>query len=413
MIESYRSDFNARFTQAKYAELLRRLDRRTNAHVDFRVAETPCFFPRDLMEEMVQAGIDLTHQLVDNPEYMRRSATAIPARFRMPNEDAHPHFMTVDFGLVRDASGALKPQLVEMQAFPSIFGYQPLVAQEYIDVFELDPKLEYFFGGMDEGKYWSSMRDVIVGGHDPENVVLAEVDPELQKTLPDFHMHEEHLGIRTVNVTELVKQGKKLHYRSDGKLVPIDRIYNRVIVDELERKGVTLPFDYRDALDVEWAGHPNWYFRISKFSIPYLDHPTVPAAVFLDDWYAGHGRERLPADRENWVFKPLYSFAGKGIQFAPTDADLDAIPVSLRHDYLLQGRIHFVPVIATPEGMTQAEVRILYVWPDKGKLTPMTSLVRMGRGLMMGVDHNRDRAWVGGSAGLFPAGGSAIGQKLT
>jgi hypothetical protein len=402
VLEPYRSDFNARFTAEKYAELLRRLDQRTGTHIDFRVAETPCFFPRALMYEMVQAGIELTHQLVDNLEYMRLSTGAIPAEFRVPNEDKHPHFMTVDFGLVRDASGTLKPKLVEMQAFPSIFGYQPLLAEEYTDIFGLDPNLEYFFGGMDESRYWALMREVIVAGHSPENVVLAEVDPGAQKTLPDFLMHEQHLGIHTVDVRELVKQGNKLYYRRGGKLVPIDRIYNRVIVDELERKGIKLPFDYRDELDVEWAGHPNWYFRVSKFSIPHLDHPTVPAAVFLDDWYEGHGRDRLPPERENWVFKPLYSFAGKGIQFAPTDADLDAIPPAQRHDYLLQERVRFEPVIATPEGMTQAEVRILYVWPDGGAMVPMTSLVRMGRGLMMGVDHNRDRTWVGGSAGLFP-----------
>jgi hypothetical protein len=402
MIDPFRSDFNARFTPEKYAELLRRMDEGTGTRVDFRIAETPCFFPRELMEDMVRAGVDLTHQLLDNAEYIRKSAAAIPEEFRVPNEDAHPHFMTVDFGLVRDAAGVLRPKLVELQAFPSIFGYQPLLAQEYVEVFGLDPTLEYFFGGMDEAGYWSRMRDVIVAGHDPENVVLAEVDPLAQKTLPDFLMHERHLGIKTVNVTELVKQGTKLHYRDGGRLVPIDRIYNRVIVDELERKGVRLPFDYRDELAVEWAGHPNWYFRISKFSIPHLDHPTVPAAVFLDDWYADRGCDRLPEGRENWVFKPLYSFAGKGIQFAPTDADLDAVPANQRHDYLLQERVRFEPVIRTPEGMTQAEVRILYVWPDGGTMTPMTSLVRMGRGLMMGVDHNRDRTWVGGSAGLFP-----------
>jgi hypothetical protein len=406
MLEPYRSDFNARFTPEKYAELLRRLDQRTQTHIEFRVAETPCFFSRALMDEMVQAGVELTHQLLDNPEYMQLSDAAIPAEFRVPNEDAHPHFMTVDFGLVRDAKGELKPKLVEMQAFPSIFGYQPLLAQEYVDVFRLDPTLEYFFGGMNEARYWALMRDVIVGEHEAENVVLAEVDPDLQKTLPDFHMHEQHLGIRTVNVRDLVKEGNKLFYKDDrnrNKLVPIDRIYNRVIVDELERKGVKLPFDYRDELQVEWAGHPNWYFRVSKFSIPHLDHPTVPAAVFLDNWYEGHSRERLPPNRENWVFKPLYSFAGKGIQFAPSDADLNAIPRAQRHDYLLQERVHFEPVIATPEGMTQAEVRILYIWPDEGAMIPMTSLVRMGRGLMMGVDHNRDRTWVGGSAGLIPA----------
>jgi len=182
-----------------------------------------------------------------------------------------------------------------------------------------------------------------------------------------------------------------------------------VIVDELVRKAVKLPFDYRDELQVEWAGHPNWYFQVSKFSLPHLEHETVPAAVFLDDWYAGVGRERLPADREQWVLKPLYSFAGKGITFAPTDAEMAAIPGRERRDYLLQERVKFEPVIRTPEGMTQAEIRILYVWPDGKAMTPMTSLVRMGRGLMMGVDHNRDRTWVGGSAGMWASPQGAVG----
>jgi hypothetical protein len=173
-------------------------------------------------------------------------------------------------------------------------------------------------------------------------------------------------------------------------------------VDELERKQIELPFDYRDDLEIEWAGHPNWYFRVSKFSLPHLQHPAVPAAVFLDDWFAGKGRDRLPAERENWVFKPLYSFAGKGIQFAPTDADLAMIPKGERYLYLLQEKVKFEPVIRTPEGMTQAEIRIMYVWPEGKKMTPAINLVRMGRGLMMGVDHNREKTWVGGSAGLTP-----------
>jgi hypothetical protein len=401
MLEPFRSEFNARFTEAKYAELLRRLEQRTGTRIDFRVAETPCFFPRELMEEMVRAGSELTMQLLDSAEYMRLSEAAIPAAYRVPGEDAHPHFMTVDFGLVRGADGELQPKLVEMQAFPSIFGYQPLLSREYVDVLGVGGELEYLFGGMDEARYWELMREVIVAGNDPEHVVLAEVDPEGQKTLPDFRMHEQHLGIRTVDVRGLVKEGRKLYYRHGGRLVPIDRMYNRVIVDELERKKVVLPFDYRDDLDLTWAGHPNWYFRISKFSIPHLRHKTVPAAVFLDEWMEGGGRERLPETRGDWVFKPLYSFAGKGIQFAPTDAELAAIPREQAHDYLLQERVRFEPVIRTPEGMTQAEIRILYVWPDGGEMRPMTSLVRMGRGLMMGVDHNRDRKWVGGSAGLF------------
>ncbi len=402
MIEPYRSEFNARFTDAKYAELLRKLDERTGTRIEFRVAETPCFFARELMERMVRAGIELTEELLGNAEYMVASQAAIPKEWCVPGQDARPHFMTVDFGLVRDAAGELQPKLVEMQAFPSIFGYQPLLAKTYIEVFGLDRNLEFLFGGMGEERYWETMREVVVGEHEAENVVLAEVEPEQQKTLPDFRMTEQALGIKTVDVARLVKEGNKLFYRdARGKLVPVERIYNRVIVDELVRKEVKLPFDYRDPLQVEWAGHPNWYFKVSKFSLPFLRHETVPAAVFLDDWFAGVGRERLPEDREQWVFKPLYSFAGKGITFAPTDAELAAVPVKERGEYLLQERVKFDPVIRTPEGMTQAEVRILYVWPEGEALTPMTSLIRMGRGLMMGVDHNRDRTWVGGSAGLF------------
>lgn len=401
MLRPFREDFNARFTPQKYQQLLERVDRRSRTHVEFRVSETPCFFPRVLMEEMARAGIELTHQLVDSAEYMKASSEAVPAAYRVPNESPHPHFMTVDFGLVRNADGSISPRLVELQAFPSIYGYQAILCEEYASVFGLDPSLGGFFGDHDAASYWELLRKVIVGGHDPEHVILAEIEPERQKTLPDFNLTEDRLGIRTVDVAKLRLEGNKLFYRRDGRLVPVRRIYNRAIVDELVQKRITLPFDYRDELDVEWAGHPNWYFRISKFSIPFLRHPTVPPAVFLDDWFAGKGRDLLPSERDQWVFKPLYSFAGKGIQFGPSEAELAAIPAAQRHDYLLQQRVRFQPVIATPHGMTQAEVRILYLWPDGGELEPVISLVRMGRGRMMGVDHNRNQEWVGGSAGFF------------
>ncbi len=404
MIEPFRSDFNARFTEAKYEQFKARLNRETGTIIDFRMAETPCFFAPELLEEMIVAGEELTAELLSNPEYLALSKTAIPPEYNVPGQGAHPHFMTVDFGLVRGKGGELEPKLVEMQAFPSIFGFQPGFARAYKEVFELDERLCALFSGLDEPGYWAQLREVVVGEHDPAHVVLLEIDPEHQKTLPDFRMHEQHLGIRIVDIAAVRKQGNRLFYPDPahaGRLTSIERIYNRAIVDELVRREIQLPFDYRDELQVEWAGHPNWYFQISKFSIPYLHHSTVPAAVFLDDWFAGKGRDRLPEDRNDWVFKPLYSFAGKGIQFAPTDAELNAIPAAERHNYLLQERMRFEPVIRTPEGMTQAEVRILYVWPEGRSMVPMTSLVRMGRGLMMGVDHNRDRTWVGGSAGLF------------
>ncbi len=164
-------------------------------------------------------------------------------------------------------------------------------------------------------------------------------------------------------------------------------------MDELQRKNVKLNFDFRDDLDVEWAGHPNWYFRISKYSIPYLKHESVPKTWFLDKL------DRIPDDLENYALKPLYSFAGLGVVISPKESDIRAIPADRRHEYILQERLHFEPVIATPFGGTKAEVRMMYVWDEK--LMPVLTIVRMGRGLQMGVDHNRNLEWVGASAGLY------------
>jgi hypothetical protein len=406
MLQPYRDQFNAQFIPAWYDDLLYRLNHATRTSIEFRVAETPCFFSRALMNELAETGAELTHQLLDNPAYMQASNNTIPEQFRVPNENPQPNFMTVDFGLVRNPDGTLTPRLVEMQAFPSIFGYQDILARQYIDAYGLDPNLTWHLGGLNGETYWQLLRQVIVGDHDPENVVLAEIDPDQQKTRSDFRVYEDRLKISTVDIARLLKRGNHLFYERAGREIPIYRIYNRAIVDELQRKKIELPFDYTDPLDVEWAGHPNWYFHLSKFSIPWLDHPAVPPAVFLHDWFRGEGRDRLPDDREQWILKPLFSFAGKGIRFAPSDDDLAAIPPRERHNYLLQQRVRFENVIDTPHGPTQPEIRILYLWPDGGDLEPVLPLIRLGRGKMMGVDHNRDFEWVGASAAFQPSAAS-------
>jgi hypothetical protein len=403
MIPSLRKQFNDRFTPQKYRTFLRRIDDASGTHVQFRLSETPCFFPKSLLDRMAEDGKDLIRQLVDDPEYHKKSEGSIPAEFKVPNEPGHPMFVQVDFGLVRDASGQLQPKLVELQAFPSLYAYQCYLAQTYMDVYGLQtpgfrlptPKsnLKYSLSGLEEDSYRELLRRAIVGSQNPENVILMEIHPQEQKTLPDFLLTEKMLGIRTVDIVDIKKEGSHLYYERDGIRVPIRRIYNRAIVDELERKQVKLNFDWRDDLDVEWAGHPNWYFRISKFSIPYLKHESVPKTWFLDRL------ERIPDDLENYALKPLYSFAGLGVVIAPKREAIEAIPPQKRPYYILQERMHFASAIETPFGPTKAEVRVMYIWLDK--LTPVLTIIRMGRGLMMGVDHNKNMEWVGASAGLF------------
>jgi len=392
MIPSLRADFNSRFTPEKYQTLLTTLEQRCGTPVKFRVSETPCFFPFDLLGEMSHAGEELIRQLVDSRDYHARSEASIPPEFNVPREDSHPTFIQVDFGLVRDRDGNLRPKLVELQAFPSLYAYESVLAQTYKDVYDLDPSLNYLLSGLTEETYLRMLKQAVLAGHDPENVVLMEIDPLHQKTLPDFLVTERMLGINTVSITDIKKQGNNLFYERGGKRIPILRIYNRAIVDELKRKGIKLNFDFRDDLNVEWAGHPNWYFKISKYSIPYLKHESVPKTWFLDQL------RDAPDDLQNYVLKPLYSFAGLGVVIGPTKADLAAVPVEKRGEYILQERVQFEPIIATPHGMTKAEVRVMYIWLDE--LTPVMSIIRMGRGLQMGVDHNRNMEWVGSSAGL-------------
>src|SRR5271156_1145201 len=398
MIPSLRKQFNQNFTPEKYQKFLRRIDDVTGTHVQFRVSETPCFFPRSLLDRMAEDGKELIRQLVESAEYRARSDSSIPDEFRVPNEPAHPMFVQVDFGLVRDAQGELQPKLVELQAFPSLYAYQVTLAQSYMDIFGLNrfeggEGLRFFLSDLTAKSYRELLRAAIVGQHDPENVILMEVHPQAQKTLPDFLLTEKMLGVRTVDIENIKVQGSQLYYERNGGRVPIRRIYNRAIVDELQRKDVKLGFDWRDDLNVEWAGHPNWYFRISKFSIPYLRHESVPKTWFLDQL------DKIPDDLQNYALKPLYSFAGLGVVIAPKKEDIDAIPAAKRADYILQERLHLEPVIETPFGGTKAEVRVMYAWDER--LQAVLTIIRMGRGLMMGVDHNKNMEWVGASAGLW------------
>jgi hypothetical protein len=394
MIPTFRKQFNASFTPEKYQTFLRRIDDACGTHVQFRLSETPCFFPRELINRMAEDGKELVRQLVESPEYRAKSDESIPPEFKVPNEDSHPMFVQVDFGLVRDSQGQLHPKLVELQAFPSLYAYQGTLAQAYIDAYGIDKQLNYFLSGLDTTSYRDFLKRAIVAEHDPENVVLMEIHPQQQKTLPDFLLTEKMLGVSTVDIAEIRKDRHRLYYKRAGRRVRIQRIYNRAIVDEMQRKGVKMAFDWRDDLDVEWAGHPNWYFRISKFSIPYLEHESVPKTWFLDRL------DHVPEDLENYALKPLYSFAGLGVVIAPKKEDVRAIPLEKRSDYILQERLHFEPVIETPFGGTKAEVRVMYIWLDQ--LTPVLTIIRMGRGLMMGVDHNKNMEWVGASAALSP-----------
>jgi hypothetical protein len=388
-----RARFNADFTPAKYDALTRCVNETEKWPADFRISETPIFLTSEFTHEVERASLEIV-ELVRTPEFSRHSRDAVPEGFEVPEESPHPNFLVVDFGICSDGP-RLVPRLIELQAFPSLFGFQLLLLHCLRKAYPAIPaNWTSSFGGIKDEQYIELLRRTILGGASPENVVLLEIEPEKQKTRIDFVATRTLLGIEPVCLSRIKKRGRKLFYERDGKELPIHRIYNRVIFDELVRRpDLALPFRFQEELDVKWVGHPNWYFRISKHSLPFLKTERTSPAFFAD---------QFPRDEDlrDYVLKPLYSFAGLGVDMDPTTDRLKALPKP--HEWILQKKVAYAEFVPTVDGhKSKAEIRMMFVWPDEDKdPTLVNNLVRMSQGKMMGVDFNKDKTWVGSSIAL-------------
>jgi len=388
-----RAAFNADFTPEKYAALARCVNETEQWPADFRISETPIFLTRQFTNDVTRAASEII-AATRTPEFVRHAASAVPKELEVPNESKHPNFHVVDFAICVEG-GRLVPRLIELQAFPSLFGFQLLLLACMRKAFPAIPRnWTSSFGGIKDEAYLGLLRRTIIAESDPENVVLLDIEPEKQKTRVDFAATERLLGIRAVCVTKIRKRDRKLFYDRDGREVRIERIYNRVIFDELsQRTDLNLQFRLQDDLDVTWVGHPNWYFRISKHSLPFLKTEHTSPTFFADEFPAD-------ADVGNYVLKPLYSFAGHGVDMEPTREKIGALEKP--HDWILQKKIDYAAFVPTVDGQkSKAEIRMMFVWPDKDPgPTLVNNLVRMSQGKMMGVDFNIDKTWVGASIAL-------------
>jgi hypothetical protein len=395
MDRRFRSLFNQQFTPELYEWYRTELSRRLNTTFEFRLAETPLFLTDDFKERAVTSAQAIVDQLSD-PKLIEQMKAAIPERWNTPGMDALPNLAQVDFAVVNE-NGTLVPKLIELQGFPSLTSLQVIQRDAWKDTLAkmdgLDLAWSCWYSGYDREAFVDLARRTVVGLNDPREVILMDIDPPRQKTYPDFAATKLLFDVDAVDPTTLVKRGRQL-FRADG--TPVRRIYNRIVFDELIAKGIELPFDYREDLDVEWAPHPNWYWVWSKYSLPFLRHESVPQATFVSDL------ERIPDDLSRYVLKPLFSFAGGGVNVEPTRADIDAIPDRDRHAWCLQEKIAYEPALeAVDGGGVKMEIRMMFLRPDdEPKPILAQNLVRLSRGKMLGVDFNKDFTWVGSSVAL-------------
>ncbi|MCP9235801.1 hypothetical protein [Lewinella sp. JB7] len=394
MIPDIRQRYNDSFTNEAYQAMIAWLGGQYNHDPKFHVAETPVFFPRAFRDRVFAACEDVL-DVIAAPGYAERVAAAIPPGEFVPGQNEHPLFLQLDFGVCRAEDGTVVPQLVEAQGFPSLYHFQHLLDRSFRRFFPVPKGFSARFDGSTDEEYLETLRGAILGGHAPEHVVLLEVDPKAQTTRIDLVVACAELGIREVCISELELDAGVLYYDRDGERTRVRRIYNRVIFDELKaRTDLRRRFNMIEVADVEWAGHPNWFFLISKYSLPFIRSPYVPETTFVSEL------DHPPVNLADYVLKPLHSFAGMGVNLHPTESDLRDL--ERPEHFILQKKVEYVPIVRTPDEMARVELRMMYLWlPGNERPTLVNNLVRLSKGEMIGVRYNKGKTWVGGTLGYF------------
>lgn len=394
MISKYRKLFNKQFTEEKYQALKNDIAADFNYAPTFRLGETPFFISNELKAQLIE-GCNEVIALVQQENFKKLTNKALELNNKVPNEDEHSTFLAIDFGICEE-NGNIIPKLIEVQGFPSLFNYQINLFEKFKTQYPFLEELTPFLNGTTPQEYLKTLEEVFCNNHPKENVILLEIEPEKQNTKIDFYYCKRDLGIPFICVTNLIKKGNQLFYKneSDDEIL-VKRIYNRVIFDELDlRTDLKLNFSFSDELDVEWAGHPNWFFRISKFILPLLKGKYFIETTLLSEL------QEIPEDLENYVLKPLFSFSGSGVIFHVKKEDIEAVVDT--ELYILQKKVNYLPIVQSPDGKVKAEVRMLCTWKKEDTApTLLCNLVRLSRGEMIGVKYNQDKDWVGGTIGLF------------
>lgn len=394
MQKDLRRRFNDHFSEEKYQAFLAHIESLHPGSLDFRIAETPIFIPQDFTQKMLDACEDIIDIIV-KPDFKALTEKAIPKGIVAGDEKDFPEFIAFDFGICENENGLLEPQLIEMQGFPTLFAFQAFhsaAAKWYAD---LPVTYDAYLNDYTEASYFNLLKEIIVGDCKPENVILLEIYPEQQKTRIDFYCTEAVLGIKTVCLTKLIGDGKQLFYEADGQKIAIKKIYNRLIFDDLDQQQypaetVDISLDW----DVEWVPHPNWFYRVSKYTLPLISNPHVPRTFYLNTL------DKIPDDLENYVLKPLFSFAGMGVIIDLTMEDLQKIADP--ENWILQRKVKYADVIETPDTPAKAEIRLFYFWKKEwSRPIAVHNLSRLSKGKMIGTRYNKDKSWVGGTVAFF------------
>ena len=395
MIQSYRKQFNEAFSESKYQEYLSYINELYPNSLDFRIAETPVFLPSVFKKQLLEVGDYVCSQILA-ADFTSKTEKSLRNTSITPNEISLPECIVMDFAIAHNDQNEIVPALIELQGFPSLFAFEVLQDEALRNSYTIPENVTPYLNGYTKEKYLQHL-STIIKGEQGEHTVLLELYPEQQKTRIDFYCTQHYLAIPVVCITEIFKIGKALYYQREGIDIKIDRIYNRIVADELKKQSAEIKEKaailYSD-LDASWVTHPNHFFRISKYLLPFLKHDWIPKTEFVDQI------ETIPHHIENYILKPLFSFAGQGVIIDVQASDFESITDPA--NWIMQEKVTYAPCVETPDGVAKAEIRLFYFW-DKPtqKYIATLNLCRLSKGKMIGVNFNQTATWVGGSLAYF------------
>ena len=407
MIASIRQKFNTAFTEEVYQNYLAALNTPFPGALDFSVAETPIFIDKVFIQKVLSTG-DYVNQVIQSDRFNSITEPSLKNIPHFPNETALPQCIVMDFAIAINEQNELVPALIELQGFPSLFAYEVLQDECIRKTYTIPAGYSPYLNGYTKEKYMHHLETILKGDilidkdldtlkNSHKHTVLLEILPHQQKTRIDFYCTEKYFNIPIVCITELFIEENYLFYERAGKKIKIDRIYNRIVLDELknqtkeiQEKGALL----QNNLEVEWVTHPHHFFRISKFLLPFLNHPYIPKTQFVNQL------TETPTALDTYILKPLFSFAGQGVIIDISAADIENIKDPSA--WILQEKVEYANCIETPTGPAKAELRLYYFWDeDKKEYIATMNLARLSKGKMIGVNYNKTATWVGGSLAYF------------
>jgi hypothetical protein len=395
MIPFYRNQFNEAFSETKYQQYLNYINALYPNAVNFRIAETPVFLSEKFKTQLLEVGNYVCSQ-IGTADFTSITEKSLQNLSIIPNEKGLPKCIVMDFAVAHNDQNEIVPALIELQGFPSLFAFEVLQDEALRNSYIIPENLTPYFNGYTKEKYLCHL-STIIKGEQGEHTVLLELFPELQKTRIDFYCTQHYLAIPVVCITEIFKKGKALYYHREGIDIKIDRIYNRIVADELKKQSAEIKAKaeiLNSDLTISWVTHPNHFFRISKYLLPFLQHDWIPKTEFLDQI------KSIPTHLEKYILKPLFSFAGQGVIIDIQASDFTSITDPA--NWIIQEKVNYAPCIETPDGFAKAEIRLFYFWDEPTqKYIATLNLCRISKGKMIGVNYNQTATWVGGSLAYF------------